>query len=36
VLDFMALAIAIIAPHCGMRPGKASDVVPRALIPGDV
>jgi len=34
VLDFMALAIAIIACKRGMPPGNESDMVPHALIPG--
>jgi hypothetical protein len=32
MLDFIALAIAIVAVKRGMRPGKESDVVPAALI----
>jgi hypothetical protein len=34
VLDFRALAIAIIACKRGMRPGNDSDMVPHALILG--
>ena len=32
MLDFIALAIAIVAVKRGMRPGKESDIVPAALI----
>jgi hypothetical protein len=32
MLDFIALAIAIVALRRGMRPGKVSDIVPSALI----
>jgi hypothetical protein len=32
MLDFIALAIAIVAVERGMRPGKQSDIVPAALI----
>lgn len=34
VLDFIALAIAIVAVKRRMRPGKVSDIVPEALIAG--
>jgi len=33
MLDFIALAIAIVAVKRGMRPGKVSDIVPAALLP---
>ncbi len=34
MLDFISLAIAIVAVKRGMRPGKESDIVPAALIAG--